>query len=537
MGSGAVKPEAQAQIKDNAGPDVDSCAAPVRSIVDIESGSGDAQDRLHACFAKWDVDGSGTISVHVCGTPVSASNLGSLFAEIDLNKDGVIDYTEFVAWLYPSASRPSGGTSSPTRSKHATVPVPAPLPSSSGEELPKLPMKSGSGLFLLLHSASELPDYSSSYECDASATAFVSKGGQPMEPKAHWPCAKQCSNPCWNTARDLGWHTYTACADAKAAALLHIEMRGNNSLIGEVRLPLAEITMDHWYNLPLELTASRLKKADGTKKPCVRFMIMTEPAMVKKVFLVRHGESLWNKAQKEKKVSQLLEQVDHPLSDRGIQQCHQLASRIDARKDIVQHLKTNEAELMNAQICLSSPLTRAIQTALVGLHPILKHLSHLRLCANAREKHNLGGFDTTGTAKGEAEIVHRVHSALREGGAQDADIDRYLAIPLDSTEADNRWWNDSRESQSAVKERLQEFIGQMRFCREERIIVVGHSHFFRALIKQGLSSSAIIEGATRHDVQNKKLMNCGIAAITLDFRKGADQPITEVELMLGSELV
>jgi len=549
MGSGAGK----AQIGYNA----DSCAAAVRSNIDASPGAGAEDKRLATCFQKWDVDGNGLISVHelmrvlqTCGTKISPTDLGAFFQEMDTDKDGVINYNEFVAWLYPtpgSQSVDNDSNTSPIKSSpskprfslspkksRSSVSVQAPLP--HAKSCPELRMKSGCELLVLLHSACQLPDSWTS-ECNASATAFVSKGGEAMEPKVHWPSSRQCSNPCWNTTRDLGCHTYNVSAVADTTALLQIELSGNSSLIGNVRLPLADIIMDHWYDLPLELTASRSRKCAGKITPSVRFMIITEPSLVKKVFLIRHGESVWNKAQREKKVTQLLEQVDHPLSDHGFEQCLKLRDQVAAKKALdSSQLSPNEAQFLDAQIALSSPLSRAIQTALVGVHPILLSLGRLRLSRNAREKRNLGGRDTTGTAMGEAEIVARVHSALRAAGAEESDIDRCLAVPLDSTEADNRWWNDSRESQSDVRERITEFMSQMRFLREERIIVVGHSHFFRALVKQGLTSSASIVGASRADVVSKKLVNCGVMAITLDFRRGADQPITEVELLLDSQL-
>lgn len=536
---------------------MDSCAAAVRLNVGAEPGAGGEDKRLATCFQKWDVDGNGLISVHelmrvlqTCGTKIAPTDLAAIFQQVDSNEDGVINYNEFLTWLYPTASSPSAdndsittrSTSSPSKTRFSfsptksspSVPVRAPLP--HAKSCPELRMKTGCEMLVLLHSACQLPDSWTS-ECNASATAFVSKGGQAMEPKVHWPSSRQCSNPCWNTTRDLGCHTYNSSAAADTTAFLHVEISGSSSLIGDVRLPLADIIMDHWYDLPLELTASSSRKCVGKISPSVRFMIITEPSLVKKVFLIRHGESVWNKAQREKKVTQLLEQVDHPLSEEGLKQCLDLRDQVDAKKALdSSQLSANEAQFLDAQIALSSPLSRAIQTALVGLHPILLRLGRLRLSRNAREKRNLGGRDTTGTAMGEAEIIARVHSALRAAGAEESDIDRCLAVPLDSTEADNRWWNDSRESQSNVRERITEFMSQMRFLREERIIVVGHSHFFRALVKQGLTSSATIVGASRADVLSKKLVNCGVMAITLDFRRGADQPITEVELLLDSQL-
>jgi broad specificity phosphatase PhoE len=370
--------------------------------------------------------------------------------------------------------------------------------------------------------------------------AFVSKGGNDVVgPKAQWPSFKNNNNPCWNTARDLGCH---AMGPGAADSTLHLQiwsqevgvLREYRSQIGEVCLPLRGIRPDEWYDEPVQITSAR--KVRGEVIPTLRFMIMSQPPLVKKVFFVRHAESEWNKAQRKKKVSAMLEQVDHPLSDNGLQQCFKLQQKIAAVQEAARELNENEAQFLDAQVTISSPLTRAIETALIGLHPILANAKSLRLCANAREKRNLGGRDTSGTAKGEAEIIHRLHTVLAQQRVQEADIDRYLSVRLDTTEADNRWWNDSRESASAVQERLAEFLRQMLYLREERIIVVGHSHFFRALIQQGLSLSANVVGVNRADLFLKKLMNCGVLAATLDFRKGADRPIAEVELLFDTVL-
>lgn len=511
----------------------------VRTAVD-DAPQGRA-GQLAACFEKWDVDGNGTISVHElmrvldsCGVRLEAKDLGGVFAAIDLNQDGVIDYHEFVSWLYPSDALRS-------KALEEGCPVPIREPASpvrlrSSDRPGKAHQPTRAPLLVLLHSAAQLLNHSASSECDASAIAFVSRGGKAVDPKAHWNSIKDSNNPCWNITRDLGCHSLGPGADANE--FLHVEIRDNNTVIGEVRVPLADLIMDNWYDEPLDLTPAAARKAAGKPTPAVRFMVCTEPPQVKKLFFVRHGESAWNKAQREKDVTALLEQVDHPLSKAGIEQCLQLQKKLSVAKAVGQHkLCPSEVQLLDAQIALSSPLSRAIQTALVGLQPLLDHLGSLHLCRNAREKRNAGGRDSSGKAMGEAEIIHRIHTALLDSGVvQESDIDRYLAVPLDSTEAENRWWNDSRESSSAVRERLMEFVTQMRFLREERIIIVGHSHFFRALLQQGMNTSATVTGASKADVLSKKLENCGVMAVTFDFRKGADKPITEVELVFGTQL-
>jgi hypothetical protein len=65
-------------------------------------------------------------------------------------------------------------------------------------------------------------------------------------------------------------------------------------------------------------------------------------------------------------------------------------------------LSALESSFLNAEVVLCSPLTRAIQTALVSTQPILNRTRKLLLRANAREKRNLGGRDSSGQAVGKA---------------------------------------------------------------------------------------------------------------------------------------
>lgn len=545
MGSGASASKPRPKAEARAGTSSGDVAGSVRTFVGVDETAPRRHDeRLAECFRQWDLNSSGTISVHelmrvmeAIGVSLPPSGLQAIFSAIDLNQDGVIDYHEFVAWLYPEdqAARQDA-----LASPRSTTPRAADQ-SVTLSEAPSPSVRSSGGgrepLLVLLHSAAQLPSENASTECNAFAVAFVSKGGTPMTPKARWPCSKNCNSPCWNTTRDLGHHV--TGPDADATGLLNIELwNRESSMIGEVQVPLKVIVMDEWCEAPLELTAAFARKAAGHGTPYVKFMIITEPSLVKKVFLIRHGESLWNKAQREKQVTALLEQVDHPLSDDGVKQCLELQNRIaDLQAPGSQNkASANEQELLEAQVALASPLTRAVQTAVVGLEPLLQRIGGLRLCRNAREKRNLGGRDTTGTARGAAEIVHRLHATLAAAGMKESDIDRYLTLPLDATEAESRWWSSSREKDSEVKARMAEFMGQLRWSREERIIVVGHSHFFRDLVKSRLAPSASVVGAARADICNKKLMNCGVMAVTLDFRKGSDKPITEVELLLGTTL-
>jgi len=386
-------------------------------------------------------------------------------------------------------------------------------------------------LLILLHSARGLTNADSSSENDSYATAYVSKGERRFGPVVRWPYSWNCPSPCWNITRDLGCHMVGCGADA--GNQLHLEIWK----VGGVNVRLMDLAIDTWYELPLSVKRPATSKYETESPPLVRFMIISQAPLVKHIFLVRHGESLWNKAQREHHYYAMLEQVDHALSRDGLQQCHMLEDKINAMLARGGTKSATEDAFANAEVVLSSPLTRAIQTALVGVSPILTRTRSLRLCRNAREKRNRGSRDTTGTAMGEVEITSRVRSAFA-GAGEDADkIARYTSVALDDTEAADRWWNSSKESASAVRKRIDEFLVQLRFLREERIVVVGHSHFFRALIQQHLRPDAKLRGASKEQLLAKKLMNCGVLKLTLDFNYGRDRPITAAELMLDSELV
>jgi len=62
-----------------------------------------------------------------------------------------------------------------------------------------------------------------------------------------------------------------------------------------------------------------------------------------------------------------------------------------------------------------SPLTRAVQTGLIGAAAACAKVGKVRLVPNAREKRNLGGLDTSGQEVGEM-VMERVVDCTVEAG-------------------------------------------------------------------------------------------------------------------------
>jgi len=67
-----------------------------------------AKHRIMRTFKMWDVDGNGTIEVAELARILGVLGLGTdkvdvIFQKTDLNKDGVLNYTEFMMWLFRGA--------------------------------------------------------------------------------------------------------------------------------------------------------------------------------------------------------------------------------------------------------------------------------------------------------------------------------------------------------------------------------------------------------------------------------------------------
>merc|ERR1719217_293707 len=95
--------------------------------------------------------------------------------------------------------------------------------------------------------------------------------------------------------------------------------------------------------------------------------------------------------------------------------------------------------MTDAQVVLCSPLTRAVQTAIVGLSPLLQEKKQLKvkLTADARERRNYGGRDSSGTRTG-TDILAKNKSLLPEESHD-------LLDRVDLTEVEDVWWKDERE--------------------------------------------------------------------------------------------
>lgn len=352
---------------------------------------------------------------------------------------------------------------------------------------------------------------------------------------AEWP-SKHCTKcASWYTAYSLGFPI-----SGESVARLKIELWDKSVLIGSLVLPYQELPVHSCVDKELEIRPPVQPLAG---QPCtLSFQVVDSLEVLTKrtVYFVRHGESTWNKAQSKLDLYEMGRQTDHPLSTKGRDQAENLSSLIEkAHPD-------KDSTLLKPDVVYVSPLTRAIQTAVIGLRKVLSQpgFGELVLMANAREKQNLGGFDSQPQKIG-SDVIKRTLDELvvLYKGEQSSDgvVDSFRNLKFDTQEVQDRWWNNvAAESDTQVKARLEEFMAQLKYSRHKSIVVVGHSHFFRAVFKQFLSTD-FRERADKkdfaRDLSTKKLSNCGVARLDLDPGITSGGIITDVELILGTELV
>jgi broad specificity phosphatase PhoE len=207
---------------------------------------------------------------------------------------------------------------------------------------------------------------------------------------------------------------------------------GADDLIGSVQVSLEKLLAAQGA---LSFPLKRHGKAPKKEKPCTLTLRLLSPAPSthKTVYLIRHGESRWNNAQSQHAVHKMVKECDHGLSTVGFTQAEDLARKIlEAQQKLAEDIveadgvkyaggdadeedeETKEVrQFLEARMVMSSPLTRAIQTCLIGLqhHPTLR-ANGVKLVKEAREVKNVGGMDSLGKAVGE-EIRDRVLEELR----------------------------------------------------------------------------------------------------------------------------
>jgi broad specificity phosphatase PhoE len=201
------------------------------------------------------------------------------------------------------------------------------------------------------------------------------------------------------------------------------------------------------------------------------------------VYLVRHGQSVWNHAQRSRNLHALVSQVDHPLTDAGCRQARALSDELLAAlaraaagdASAPAGGRRTLAALAEVEAVWTSPLCRAVQTALLGLAPVLsqdgvKHAPPLVLKPLLREKKNFGGLDTIGARRGLA-CVGRALGAFGQA-ASASELSAMRGVALEAGEAERKWWTSTVESRRAVRLRIRQLLAELEASDARSIALV-----------------------------------------------------------------
>lgn len=322
----------------------------------------------------------------------------------------------------------------------------------------------------------------------------INSRGEPVGSIAEWP-AKRGQSPVWNSAKVLRG----VSAIASEGHRLCIEIW--EELDGGVRVQLAGPAVLPVHSLPLESTRIEIPRRRCDPGVLYIHALPLAETCVKQIFLVRHGESRWNAAKKAKRYDKMMKEHDHPLNEKGYQQALELQEAIRVAQSLgwsgdnasLSPQAAAARHLIGCEAFWASPLTRALQTALIALEPLLQSSSpprRLDLKANVREKKNWGGLDSIGRVCG-VMCHQRALEELREldadsGGPSAAEVAKLSKIQVDPLEAQEEWWADGVESDKNLEARLHEFLDQIQHAPQSRIVVVAHSHLFRNIFKRFL---------------------------------------------------
>lgn len=424
-------------------------------------------------------------------------------------------------------------------------------------EAAEIALFSNDPLLVQLHSAHNLPWMDMLSESDVFVLAEVvegedsprtkkseTKAGSKLDQEratAQWPVRWDATDPLWESCRQFG----DSPPKADSKLLLKFYDHDDSALDHENDfIGTAEVQVGALGSAPVEVPIVLGKKAaaknGGKQASCIVSRVSTAGMPTRKtVYFVRHGESVWNKAQKDKNVGAMLSDVDHPLNEAGRAQAEELRAGVLAGGDAA-------ATLASAQAVWCSPLTRAVQTCLIGLQPMLLPeglpARAVALNPNLREKRNFGGKDSSGKWVGSA-ILKGVHEALGSLYSDAPTTAEALAeVPLELGQVQNKWWLGEKEGEKHVEERIAELLYQVRFCSAASIVLVGHSHYFREAFRRFCvdgcqltdASGGALDAAT---LCSKKLSNAGIVKCELDFASQPSRPITSVQLLFATRLV
>ena len=253
-----------------------------------------------------------------------------------------------------------------------------------------------------------------------------------------------------------------------------------------------------------DLTGARTKYKVHARLASVKAILSP-----RKLFLVRHAESTWNRATRIGDVATMVSDVDHGLTKLGVTQCAEL------QRHVAEPPKTEaERAFLAAQKVFSSPSRRTVQTALLALkgHPALIDGSVV-LRADLREVRTAHGRDNIARVSGVA-IRTQAVAGLENG--------EYAAVDADGVH--HAWWASAAENEATVRRRVDRELAQLCLRSEASAIMNSHSKFIRCMFRAELPECAFARG---------KIANCSVVAVDVAIDKPPGRRLEAPELLFG----
>eukprot|EP00928_Gymnodinium_smaydae_P099891 TRINITY_DN9656_c0_g1_i4.p1 TRINITY_DN9656_c0_g1~~TRINITY_DN9656_c0_g1_i4.p1 ORF type:complete len:516 (-),score=118.16 TRINITY_DN9656_c0_g1_i4:49-1596(-) len=331
-------------------------------------------------------------------------------------------------------------------------------------------------------------------ECCVAVRAWLeASNGSCLGETAAWPAKRSNGVPSWHSARPLGRNGNGS--NVAGASTLRLELLEHGSVLGSLTLPLTSIPA------PGAFTRTFDTSTGGAGSSHAVTLRVLDPASFggrKTVYLCRHGESTWNQAQSKLDVYELLRTTDHGLSETGRIQAESLA------KSLLKVAGTDFSSILQPDAILVSPLVRAVQTAVIAFGDVAltEGPNELLLMANAREKQNFGGLDSSSTKLGD-EIVQAARvelEVLYRGQDDSCALDaarrlRFLTREVDdrcvgqiqaASRGENGEWSDAGNATRLYQ--------QADFC----LVLPGHLHDMTKRCYDAMAQGCLPVVVTKH---------------------------------------
>lgn len=247
--------------------------------------------------------------------------------------------------------------------------------------------------------------------------------------------------------------------------------------------------------------------------------------MAQYVFFVCHGESKWQKALMELDIVGMYVEKDHGLSENGRERAEQLYTLITGAQSAEKQVDVWLAKFLKPNRVMTSPFTRAIETAVIGLGGVLNESSTLEVVADARERRNACcSKDCTSSVKGE-QLKNRARSTLTElysGETLTARKQEVLAklrtIRFETKTSPGQWWSEHADLDVEVADRMERlFLYVKKQPSNSSTILIGHPSYFRDACQRYILSTCNANEDVVASLQMNHIPPCGVVGVKVEW--------------------